>query len=178
MTINLMMTASSALSNQTTRSNNLFDDNDADPASRTGILRDTSSGKLKRDSEETSACDCMLELNEAFKKIDDVMTSLQERSADSKMSDVERDEIVLNLSRSLWNLHMARNHVEKMDEENKSLNLASAPRSTEIITYHKHATTNEVDENDGTMVPNSEVNIVEGQYERSVADSLHLELNL
>ena len=75
----------------------------------------------------------MFELNAAFKKINDVMTSLQKRSADSKMSDVERDEIVLNLSRSLWNLHMARNHVEKMDEENKSLNLASAPRSTEII---------------------------------------------
>ena len=75
----------------------------------------------------------MFELNAAFKKINDVMTSLQKRSADSKMSDVERDEIVLNLSRSLWNLHIARHHVEKMDEENKSLNLASAPRSTEII---------------------------------------------
>ena len=36
-----MMTASSALPIQMTRSNDLFDDNNADPASRTGILRDT-----------------------------------------------------------------------------------------------------------------------------------------
>ena len=71
-------TASSALSNQTTRSNNLFDDNNADPASRTGFLQDPSSGKLKRDSEKTSVCDGMLELNKAFKRIDDVMTFCKE----------------------------------------------------------------------------------------------------
>ena len=175
MAINLMMTASTALSNQTTRSNDLFDDNDADPESRTGILQDTSSGKLKRDSEETSACDCMLELNEAFKKIDYVMTSLQERSSDFQKSDVERDEIILNLSRSLWNLHMVRHHVMKMEEQNKSLNMVSAPRSTEIITSHGHATTTEFEENEGAVVPNTEVNMTEVQYERSVEDAYIIE---
>ena len=57
-------------------------------------------------------------------------------------------------------------------EENKPLNLASAPRSTEIIPSHKHATTNMIKENDGTMVPNSEENMADGQYERSVKDAL------
>ena len=49
------------------------------------------------------------------------------------MMNNERDEIVLELSRSLWSLRMAGYYVEKMVEENTSLNLASAPRSTEII---------------------------------------------
>ena len=96
------------------------------------------------------------------------MTSLQERSADSKMSDVERDEIVLNLSQILSNLHMAKHHIGKIVEENNPLNMALAPRSTEINTSHGHATTTEIDENEGTMVPNTEVNMAEGQYERSV----------
>ena len=54
------------------------------------------------------------------------------------MKNDERDELVLELSRSLWNLHMARHYVGKMVEENKSLNLASAPRSTEIIDMLQH----------------------------------------
>ena len=100
------------------------------------------------------------------------MTSLQDRSSGSVMSDVERDEIVLNLSRSLWNLHMARYYVGKMDKENKSLNLALASRSTEIILSQGNATTKEVEKYNGTMVQNTEVNMAEGQYERSVADAL------
>ena len=84
-----------------------------------------------RESEDDCACEGMLKLSEAFKKIGDVMTSLQERSSDSIMINDERDELVLELSRSLWNLHMARHYVGKLVEENKSLNLASAPRSTE-----------------------------------------------
>ena len=175
MASNLMMIASSALSNLTTRSNGHFDANDADPASRTGILQDTSNGKLTRESEDDCACEGMFELDKAFKQIRDVMTSLQERSSDSKMSNDERDEIVLNLSRSLWNLHMARHYVRKMVEENKSLNLASVPRSTEIIVSHGHATTTVVDENEGTMVPNIKVNLVEDQYERSIDDTLTIE---
>ena len=83
MATNLMMTASSALSNQTTRSNEHFDVNDADPESRTGILQGTSSGKLMRESENICACESMFELNKAFKQIGDVMTSLQERSSGS-----------------------------------------------------------------------------------------------
>ena len=73
-------------------------------------------------------------------------------------------------------------YVEKMVEENKSLNLASAPRSTEIVLSHGHATTNEegikgtmvpvIKEDEGTMVPRAEVNIVNGQYERNVYDAI------
>ena len=121
----LMKTASSAYSNQTTRNNERFDANDANPESRTGILQDTSSGKLERESEDDYACPGMLKLDDAFNKIGDVMTSLQERSSDSTMMNDERDELVLELSRSLWSLHMAGYHFEKLVEENKSLNLAS-----------------------------------------------------
>ena len=64
----LMKTASSAYSNQTTRNNERFDANDANPESRTGILQDTSSGKLMRESEDDYACTGMLKLNDAFKK--------------------------------------------------------------------------------------------------------------
>ena len=49
---------------------------------------------------------------------------------------------------------MAGYYVEKMVEENKSLNLASAPRSTEINASHGHATTTNGDEIKGTVVPN------------------------
>ena len=63
MAINLMMTASSALPSHTRC---LFDDNNTDPASRTGILRDTSSGELKQDSVEASACEGVFELNKAL----------------------------------------------------------------------------------------------------------------
>ena len=45
---------------------------------------------------------------------------------------------------------MARHYVDKMEDEIKSLNLASAPRSTEITLSHGHATTNE-EEIKGTM---------------------------
>ena len=166
----LMKTASSASSNQTTRNNERFDDNDANPESRTGILLDTSSGKLERESDEDYACPGMLKLNDAFNKIGDVMTSLQERSSDSLMMNAERDELVLELSRSLWSLHMARQYVNKMDKENKSLNLASAPRSTEIVLSHGHATS--IEELYGTVVPTTEVNWVEGQFERSIQDTI------
>ena len=145
-------------------------------------MQDISSGKLTRESEDDCACEGMFELDKAFKQIEDVMTSLKERSSDSNMSNDERDEIVWNLSRSLWNLHMARHYVGKMIEENKSLNLASAPRSTEIVLSHGHATTNEegikgtmvpvIKEDEGTMVPRAEVNIVNGQYERNVYDAI------
>ena len=43
----------------------------------------------------------MLKLNDAFNKIGDVMTSLQERGSDSIMTNDERNEMVLELSRSL-----------------------------------------------------------------------------
>ena len=71
------------------------------------------------------ACEGMLKLNEAFKKIGDVMTSLQESSSDSIIKNDERDELVLELSRSLWSLHMARHYVDKLVDDNKPLNLAS-----------------------------------------------------
>ena len=87
----------------------------------------------------------MFRLNEAFKKIGDVMTSLQERSSDSMLMNDERDELVLELSRSLWDLHMARHYVGKLVEDNKTINLASAS-STEIDLSHGHATTLEVNE--------------------------------
>ena len=96
-----MKTASIAYSNQMTRNNQRLDVNDANPESRTGILRDTSDGKLERESDEDYACPGMLKLNDAFNKIGDVMTSLQERSSDSLMMNDERDELVLELSRSL-----------------------------------------------------------------------------
>ena len=127
MAINLMMTASSALPSQMMSGNRLLDDNNADPASRTGILQDTSNGELKRDSEEAYACKGVFELDKAFKRIGDVMTSMQEWSSDSKVSDDERNELILNLSRSLWNLHMERHYVSKKEKENNLLNLASAP---------------------------------------------------
>ena len=79
---------------------------------------------------------------------------------------------------------------ESSKQNNQLINLASAPRSTEINASHGHATTTNGDEIKGTMVPmtdvikgqwflmllrfkwimvtKSEVNIVEGQYERSV----------
>ena len=170
-----MKTASSALSNRTTRNDEHFDAKNADPESRTGILRDTSSGKLERESEDDCACEGMLNLNEAFKKIGDVMTSLEERSSDSIMMDNERNEIVLELSRSLWSLHMAIHYIDKLVEENKSLNLASAPRSVEIILSHGHATITEVAQHEGTMVPNTEANLVEDQHERSVDDTFTYE---
>ena len=163
-----MKTASSAYSNQMTRNNQRLDANDANPESRTGILRDTSSGKLERESEDDYACPGMLKLNDAFNKIGDVMTSLQERSSDSLMTNDERDEMVLELSRSLWSLHMAGYHFEKMVEENKSVNLASAPRSTEIVISHGHATL--IEEHEGTVVPRN-ADLAEGQYEDSIQDS-------
>ena len=89
------------------------------------------------------------------------------------MTKDERDELVLELSRSLWSLHMTRTYVNKMDKEIKTLNLASAPRSTEIIPSHGHATPTEANENDEIMVSNTEVNLAEGQYERSVEDTLN-----
>ena len=164
----LMKTASSAYSNQMTRNNERFDANDANPESRTGILQDTSDGKLERESEDDYACPGMLKLDDAFNKIGDVMTSLQERSSDSMTKD-ERDELVLELSRSLWSLRMARNYMDKMNKEIKSLNLASAPRSTEIALSHGHATSKE--EFDGTVVPNTEVNLAEGQNEQCIQDA-------
>ena len=133
-------------------------------------MQDTSSGKLERESEDDYACTGMLKLNDAFKKIGDVMTSLQERSSDSLMTNDERDEMVLELSRSLWSLHMAGYHFEKMVEENKSFNLASAPRSTEITLSHGHATS--IEELNGTVVPNSEEVLAEGQNERSIQDTI------
>ena len=165
-----MKTASSAYSNQRTRNDERFDANDANPESRTGILRDTSSGKLERESEDDYACPGMLKLNDAFNKIGDVMTSLQERSSDSVMTNDERNELVLELSRSLWSLHLARSYVNEMDKENKSLNLASAPRSTEIDLSHGHATL--IKKHDGTLVPSAEVDLAEGQYERSIQDTI------
>ena len=62
------MTASSAYSNQMTRNDERFDANDANPESRTGILQDTTSGKLMRESEDDYACTGMLKLNDAFKR--------------------------------------------------------------------------------------------------------------
>ena len=169
-----MKTASIAYSNQMTRNNQRFDANDADPESRTGILRDTSSGKLDRDSEDDYACPGMLKLNDAFNKIGDVMTSLQERSSDSLMTNDERDEMVLELSRSLWSLRMAGYHFEKMVAENKSLNLASAPRSTEITLSHGHATSIGKGVK-GTVVPNAESDLAEGQNELSIQDTFAIE---
>ena len=85
------------------------------------------------------------------------------------MMNDERDELVLELSRSLWSLHMARHYVGKMDYEIKSLNLASAPRSTEIVSSHGHATS--MEELDGTVVPNTEVDLAEGQFGQSIQDT-------
>ena len=51
-----------------------------------------------------NACDDMLELGNAFKGIDVVMTTMQEWSNDSRVSAKERDKIILNLSRCLCNL--------------------------------------------------------------------------
>ena len=99
--------------------------------------------------------------------------SLQERSSDSLMMNDERDEMVLELSRNLWSLHMAGYYIEKMVEKNKSLNLASAPRCTEIVLSHGHATP--IKELDGTVVPNSEVDLAEGQYEQSIQDTNAIE---
>ena len=137
---------------------------------RTGILQDTSSGKFERESDDDYACPGMLKLNDAFKKIGDVMTSLQERSSDFLMMNDERNELVLELSRSLWSLHMAGYHFEKMVEENKSLNLASAPRSTEITLSHGHATS--IEEPNGTVVPNTEAVLAVGQNDQSIQDTI------
>ena len=57
------MTASSALPSQMMSGRRPFDDNNADPASITGILRDTLNGELKRDSVGASACESKLELD-------------------------------------------------------------------------------------------------------------------
>ena len=92
---NLMINASSALLSQTTSGDLL---NNAEPAYRTGILQDTSKGKLKRDFGEASACEGMFQLDKAFKKIGDVMTSMQEWSGDSNVSAKKRYELILNLS--------------------------------------------------------------------------------
>ena len=86
------------------------------------------------------------------------------------MMNDERDEMVLELSRNLWSLHMAGYYIEKMVEENKSLNLASAPCSTEIVLSHGHATS--IEELDGTVVPNTEVVLAEGQKGRSIQDTI------
>ena len=161
-----MMTPSSGSTTQMLSKDRFSDVNDAVPAPRTGILSDISEGEFRQDSEVVSACEGMFELDTAFKRIDEVMTWMQEWSVK------ERDEMILNLTRSLWNLHMARHHIKRMEEENKLLNLASAPRSTEINTSHGHATAKVEDEIKGTMVPNTEVNLVEDQYERSVEDIL------
>ena len=61
--------------------------------------------------------------------------------------------------------------MSKMEEENKLLNMASAPHSTGINASHGHATTNEVDEIKGTMVPNNKVNMAKGRCERSEEDT-------
>ena len=100
---------------------------------------------------------------------------MQEWSSDSKVSAEERNELILNLSRSLWNLHMARHRIGKIVEEDKLQTLASASCSTEITTSHGHATTNECDEIKGIVVPNTEVNLSECQYEQSVKDAYDIE---
>ena len=46
---------------------------------------------------EASACEGMLELDKAFKRIGDVITSLEEGSSDSKLSEDEQNELILNL---------------------------------------------------------------------------------
>ena len=115
----------------------------------------------------------MLELNNAFKRIDDVMMSVQEWSSDSKVSAEERNDLILNLSRSLWNLHIARHHEKKLVEENISLTLALAPRGTEMITSHGHAITKKDDEIKGTMVPSTEVEMAKGQFEQSVEGTIN-----
>ena len=68
---------------------------------------------------------------------------------------------------------MARNEVKEMSKRtNKSFNLASAPRSTEVSLSHGHATSNELN---GTVVPNTEVNLAEGQTEQSIKDTKDFE---
>ena len=91
----LMKTASNALMNQTTRNDCRLDENNTDPAPRTGILLYLSSGRFDQDSKESSACDGLLKINKAFKRIDDVMTSMQEWNSDSKVTAEERDELAL-----------------------------------------------------------------------------------
>lgn len=122
--------------------------------------------------------------------------SMQEWSNDYQVSVEVRDEIILNQSRSLWNLHMTRHYIKGMEYENKLLNLASVPRSTKIITSHWHATTTKeddlkgtivpptdeitgtvvpnADEMKGTMIPNIEVNVAIGLNKRSVEDAFYL----
>ena len=64
---------------------------------------------------------------------------------------------------------MARRYVNEMDKRINSINLASAPRSTEIVLSHGHATP--IEEFDGTVVPIIEKGLAEGQYERSIQDT-------
>ena len=68
---------------------------------------------------------------------------------------------------------MAGYQFEKLVEENKPLNLASAPRSTEIVLSHGHATSNE--ELNGAVVPNTEADLAEGQSEQSIQDTIAIE---
>ena len=44
-----------------------------------------------------------------------------------------------------------------------------------MIESRGHTTTSEVDENDGTMVPNTKVNLVKDQYEQSVDDTFSID---
>ena len=67
---------------------------------------------------------------------------------------------------------MARGYVSKVDEANKFLTLASAPRSTEIVLSHGQATP--IEKLDGTEVPNTEMDLAEGQDEQSIQDTTEL----
>ena len=84
----------------------------------------------------------------------------------------------------LMHLQMARTEDKELNKQNNQLiNLASAPRSTEMNASHGHATTIKEDEIKGTvvpkmdelkgiMVPIPEVNVVGGQYERGVKGAI------
>ena len=100
-----MLTPSITSPTQMTRSDRLSDVTYSMSAHRTGILTDVSEGEFKH------GCECLrwhVELSKAFNGIDVVTSTMHEWSDDSRVTDNERDEIIVNLPRCLWNLHIHR----------------------------------------------------------------------
>lgn len=107
-------------------------------------------------------CDGKFELNRAFREIDVAMTTIENWSTDSKVSDLCRSQNIVETISDVTELAYGkiRNEVEK---QNKPLKSALFPRSN---VFQGHATEVENDEIKGTVVSIIPDSLAKGREER------------